>query len=133
MSTLVRGGLQGLGAFVAVAVTLIYSHGRGRTEVEIRSLTFATLIAVTIALTFANRSTTEPFWKTSSRNPALYGLTLAAMSMLALIFYIPRASALFHVSSPSARDLIWIGAAAILALGWMEIAKWIARPATRLA
>jgi Ca2+-transporting ATPase len=133
MSTLARGGLQGLGAFVAVAVTLTYSHGLGQTEVQIRTLTFATLIAVTIALTFANRSIAEPLWKTRTRNPALYGLTLAAASMLALILYLPAASALFHVSSPSSRDLVWIGGAAILAFGWMEIAKWIARPATRPA
>jgi Ca2+-transporting ATPase len=131
LATLIRGGLQGVGAFAAAATVLVASHVGGRSEIEVRTVTFATLIAVNIALTFANRSTEEPFWKGTSRNPALYGLTVAPLALLAVILLVPAASSLFHVSKPPLRDLVLIAIAATAALGWMEFAKSLVRRATR--
>jgi Ca2+-transporting ATPase len=131
VATLVRGGLQGVGAFAAAATVLVVSHVGGRSEIEVRTVTFATLIAVNIALTFANRSTDQPFWKGVPPNPALYGLTAASLGLLAVILSVPAASSLFHVSAPPLRDLVLIAIAATAALGWMEFAKSLVRRATR--
>ncbi len=121
---MIRGLLQGLGAFAAVALVFVVSMKLGLSESDVRTLTFSTLIITNLALIVTNRSLTRPVWTAwRAPNPALRWLGAGALGVLATILYVPFVRDLFRMSRPHADDAVMILLASLGALVWMEIVK----------
>jgi Ca2+-transporting ATPase len=125
---IVRSILQGVGACLAAAVVFVASVRAGMTELDVRTLTFVTLIMVNLALIATNRSLTRPAWSTlSDSNPSLWWLGADAIVMLAAIVYVPFVRDLFRVTTLHVHDATVVVAATCGALVWMESVKRLCR------
>jgi Ca2+-transporting ATPase len=121
---IVRSLLQGLGACLASAIVLGASVTAGMTELDVRTLTFSTLIMANLALIATNRSLTRPVWATvGAPNPAVKWLGAAAIGALAATVYVPYLRELFRLSTLHANDLLVVAVAALGSLVWMESIK----------
>ena len=125
---MIRSLLQGAGACGAAAFVFAASVKSGMTELDVRTLTFSTLIVTNLVLIAANRSLTRPVWVTQGANPALRWLMAGALAVLASILYVPLFRDFFRLAMPHAADLAVVGAAGIGALVWMELVKRALRP-----
>jgi len=129
---IIRSILQGLGACLVSAAVLAASVRAGMTELDVRTLTFATLILANLALIATNRSLTRPFQATlRDSNPALMVIAAAAIAVLAAIVYVPWLRDLFHLTIVHADDAVVIFAATVAAFAWMEGIKRLSRPGSR--
>jgi Ca2+-transporting ATPase len=113
----------GLAALVAVAavyaIALAYV-GEGRA----RSLAFVTLVTANLLLILANRSRRESMVAIVLRpNRTFWWIALSAFAALAAAVYVPGAANLFRFEPPSLAESAGAIGAAILAVGWVEIAR----------
>jgi Ca2+-transporting ATPase len=121
---MVRGLLQGAGAFAAAAVVFVLSERSGVNETNARMLTFSTLILMNLALIATNRSLTRSIWIAwRAPNPALRWIVAGAIGVLAAILYVPPVRDLFMMSRPHAADAAVIVLASVGGLAWMELVK----------
>ena len=121
---MVRSILQGAGAFLAAAMVCAATVRAGMTELDVRTLTFATLILANLALIATNRSLTLPMWATwGGPNPALRWLAGGAIGVLAAIVSVPFLRELFRVGPLHPNDVVVVAGAAAAALVWMEVVK----------
>jgi P-type Ca2+ transporter type 2C len=119
-----RSVLQGLGALAAALAVLVVSSTLGLSELDVRTLTFSTLIVANLALIFVSRSLTRSVWSGwRSPNPALRWLAAGALSVLAIVLYVPACRELFRLSRPHPVDALAIVAAGFASLAWMELVK----------
>ena len=76
-STVFIGLLQGVGLFVAVLATFLFSMRSGHTSEDARTIAFTTLVFGNVVLIWANRSAIKTVLETGeNRNPALWLVTL---------------------------------------------------------
>jgi Ca2+-transporting ATPase len=119
-----RSLLQGLGACLASVAVLATTVRTGLPEADVRTLTFATLIMTNLALIATNRAVSEPVWKVARiRNPAFGWIAAGAMTLLALIVFVPALRELFRFGPLHIDDLATVGAATVCALAWMELMR----------
>jgi len=124
--------LQGLFAFVLVAIIFLVALRRGMPEPEVRALTFFSLVVAIVSLIFVNRSFSGSLVTALRRpNPALGAVLLAVAAVLSLSLLWPLARALFRFGPLHVDDLaVTIGAGAVLLL-LLEVVKpvWWPKPA----
>jgi Ca2+-transporting ATPase len=87
--------LQGVAAFVLVAVIFVVAHWRGMPEAEVRALAFFSLVLTIVGLIFVNRSFSASLVTALRRQPAS-PWCLAIVAMLALTLLWPFALGLFR-------------------------------------
>jgi Ca2+-transporting ATPase len=124
-----RSILQGAGACLVAACVLAAGVRTGMTELDIRTLTFSTLILANLALITSNRSLTRPAWAMFGvRNPAVSSITAAAIVVLAALVYTPLLREVFRVAPLHVDDAAIVALAAVAAFAWMESVKYLCRP-----
>ena len=123
-STVFIGLLQGLGLFIAVLVTFIFSMSSGHTAEDARAIAFATLVFGNVVLIWANRSAIRTVLETGeNRNPALWLVTLGTTSTLLVVLYVPYLRTLFQFSVLHLEDLVVALVLGSISLTWFEVAK----------
>ena len=119
-----RSLLQGVGAFAVAAIVYVAAQAQGLGDRDVRTLTFTTLIIANLSLIFANRSFTRPSWSGwRSPNPTFWWLAGIALSLLALILFVPPLQDLFALAQPQPIDLAVCALAGVAAVLWMEMTK----------
>ncbi len=113
--------LQGLGILVVVFLVFILALYFNKSELEARTLSFATLVFANVMLIVTNLSWSKNLTGIIRlRNKALWMVVVAAIGALLLIVYLPQLRVLFHFSVLSAFDLLIAFASGIASLLWFE-------------
>jgi len=116
--------LQGAFAFVVVAGIFLVALKRGMPEVEVRALTFFSLVVAIVGLIFVNRSFSASLWTAFGRpNAALGAVLVTVVAVLTLSLVWPFAQGLFSFGPLHVDDLaVTVGAGAVL-LVLLEVVK----------
>jgi Ca2+-transporting ATPase len=117
----------GLGAAALLAVVLVYGWAlvAGRSEGEMRAMSFATIVIGNLALIFAHRSRSQRILATLARpNPVLWWMTLATLTALGLAIYLPPAAAVFRFAPLGTVEIGIAFAAGLAGALWSEGWKW---------
>jgi Ca2+-transporting ATPase len=122
--------LQGTSIFAIVLVVFRLSLDLGSSADEARALTFTTLVVANLSLVLADRSQTRTFLATlHTRNLALWGIIGGALTLLALVLYVPFLRNLFGFAFLHPIDLLICLAAGISGVLWFEgikvVRKWL--------
>jgi Ca2+-transporting ATPase len=119
--------LQGASALVVSVSIFLYAridHGNDAA----RALTFAALVASTIAIIITNRSSSRSLFAIlRTPNTAQWWVVLGAVCFLGLVLALPVARTLFHFAPLHGWDLAIAIAAGLLCVGWLEILKAMRR------
>jgi P-type Ca2+ transporter type 2C len=130
-STVAMGVLQGLGLFVAVLVAFVIYMRWGHAPEDARAISFTTLVAGNLALIWANRSVSRTVLETRrTRNTALWLVTLATVTTLLVILYVPSVRAVFQFSILHPNDLLVAFGLGSVSITWFEVLKLIRRRPT---
>jgi Ca2+-transporting ATPase len=116
------------GAFVLVAVLAVYLWAvfSGYAANDVRTLAFATLVFGNLALIFVNRSWSHTIiGGLLAKNNALWWVTGATLSVLALLLAFPGTRDLFQFAVMHPLDLAISLAAGVLSVLWFEVYKLI--------
>jgi P-type Ca2+ transporter type 2C len=123
-STVFVGLLQGVGLFMAVLATFLFSMRSGHTSEDARTIAFTTLVFGNVALIWANRSAMKTVLETrENRNPALLLVTFGTISTLLVVLYLPYLRALFEFSVLHLNDLAVALALGSVSITWFEVLK----------
>ena len=107
----------------------LIAFNRTHSELESRTLAFATLILANLMLALVDRSWARTFLAmlfrpgVTPRNRALWWCVGGGLTMLALITTVPSLSVIFHFGPFHAHDWIITTAAAAASLAWFETLK----------
>jgi Ca2+-transporting ATPase len=124
--------LQGLFSLFLVILIFILAIYLGQSEAEARTLAFATLVIINLALILANRSHSRNFFDSFRvKNKALLWIMTGTVSFLALAVYQPAVRKIFHFSALGMVDVALIFGAGILSLGWFELTETVSEKNTR--
>ncbi len=127
-STVFIGLLQGVGLFVAVLATFLFSMRSGHTSEDARTIAFTTLVFGNVVLIWANRSAIKTVLETGeNRNPALWLVTLGTTSTLLVVLYVPYLRILFQFSVPHLKDLALALVLGSISITWFEVLKLMRR------
>jgi len=127
-----RSLLEGSGVLAVALLVFVVSWRRGFTEVDVRALTFATLIFGNLALIFANRSEAG-IWQHAAPNAALRWLAAGAVLLLTAVLYWPPLRTVFRLGRPHADDLAIAVVAGGLTLAVIETIKFVNRRIAAMA
>ena len=117
-------GLQGFIVLVATFALLIISTKSGRSEIEVRSIAFTSLVLSNLLLIIVNLSWRKNIFQIiESPNRALGIVVIAAIACLASILYIPVLSNLFHLSPLHMTDIFTIVPVVLVSTIWFEVFK----------
>jgi len=118
--------LQGSSILAVILAIFFISKYIGRTENEIRSLVFSSLILSNLILIMTNLSWKENIFKILSKpNKALTVITSGAILGLLSVIYIPFSADLFRMSPLSPTDWAIVLTGVTIALTWFELLKLI--------
>jgi Ca2+-transporting ATPase len=130
--TILLAAFQGLSILIIVAGGYGLALGMGHSDADARALAFTTLIFANIGLIFAMRSQTRTILETlQQKNTALWYVIVIALSLLALVLYVPFLQILFSFSSLHPMDLLICLAGGAVSLLWFEAFKLIERYRTK--
>jgi P-type Ca2+ transporter type 2C len=116
--------LQGTSMLAGVIVVLLYALYMDKGEVEVRTLTFATLVVANLTLIVANLSWSQSIIKTlHSENKALRYVLVGALSGLLLVLYVPALRNLFRFSVLHVDDLLIVFVVGILSIAWLRLLR----------
>ena len=116
--------LQGTSMLAGVIVVLLYALYMGKGDVEVRTLTFATLVVANLTLIVANLSWSQSIIKTlHSENKALRYVLVGALSGLLLVLYVPALRNLFRFSVMHVDDLLIVFVVGILSIAWLRLLR----------
>jgi len=116
--------LQGVSILLATFVLLVITTRAGRSEEEIRSVTFTAMVVANLLLILVNLSWRRTIFQILlSKNRAFVIVTGAAIVCLGGIMYIPFFSELFHLSPLHIKDFFIIAPVMIASIVWFEFFK----------
>lgn len=117
--------LQGLGILLVVFGLFIYTKVSGRSETELRSFAFASLVLSNLLLIIVNLSWEENIFRILKyANKTLLLVVGGAILSLFIVLYVPFFSDLFHLSPLYFLDFLLILFTALISLGWFEALKY---------
>jgi Ca2+-transporting ATPase len=121
--------LQGFSVLVIILVVFLVALYRGQGEYDARALTFTALIFANLGLILTNRSWSRSIISTFKKpNTALWLVLGGALTLLALVLYVPFLRRLFLFTQLHPLDLGICLAAGIISIMWFEglklIRKW---------
>ena len=121
---LILSSLQGASVLLVVILMFVTALHRGETEMNARTLTFATLVIGNLMLILANRSWTRIIAATlRAPNSALWWVVGGAFGVLGVVIYVPFLQSLFRFSALSLLDIAICLAAGVASLVWFEAWK----------
>ncbi len=113
--------LQGLGILMATFTLLVIATKSGRSEAEIRSIAFTSLVLANLLLIVVNLSWRKNMLRILlSANHALGMVIVAAIACLAVILYIPFFAELFHLAPLQIKDYFLIMPIMLASILWFE-------------
>ncbi len=116
---------QGLSVLLLVAAVFSFGHMRGMDEMEIRALTFTTLVIANLGLILTNRSWEHTIWHVRRQpNRALWWILGGTLTLLGFVLYAPFMRDLFEFAYLSSLDIGICLGAGILSVMWFEALKF---------
>ena len=124
--TLTLSLMQGITVLIAVFLILLTFMRFGRSETEIRTITFVTLVFANLLLIITNISWTDNFINIlQKKNQSLLYVLLGTVMVLGLVVYLPFLQKLFHFSTLRFTDLLVALFMSVVSISWFEIFKII--------
>lgn len=124
--TLCLSLLQGFSVLVIILTVFLVALHRGHGAPDARALTFTALIFSNLGLILTNRSWSRTIINTFRKpNTALWWVLGGALTLLALVLYVPFLRHLFKFSQLHPIDLGICLAAGIISIMWFEVLKLI--------
>lgn len=122
--------IQGLGVLTTVLFVYFWALNTDRSDDQIRTLSFATLMFGNIALILANRSRRLSIFQTFKQrtNKTIKWVVLGAISMLLLLVNVPILREAFHLSRMDAHEWLVAFVAGFGSILWFEVYKATRRP-----
>lgn len=122
--------VQGLGVLFTVLFVYFWALNSERSDDQIRTLSFATLMLGNVALILANRSRSLSIFQTFKQrtNKTIKWVLLGAISMLVLLVNVPILRGAFHLSYLDAREWLVVFIAGLASICWYEIYKATRKP-----
>ncbi|MFH1157396.1 MAG: cation-translocating P-type ATPase [Pseudomonadota bacterium] len=118
------GVTQGALALVLAVGVWIFAQKRGLPEAEVRSLVFATLVMISLALVLASRSFSTSLVSAFRRpNPVLWKVMAAVAGILGVLMFWPPAQTLFRFGPLHGFDVMIAVLSGALLLAALEIVK----------
>jgi Ca2+-transporting ATPase len=126
--------LQGSAVLAASFIVYYSALTRGYSELDIRALTFATLVIGNLGLILVNRSWTQTVLAgvIKDRNPALAWVLGGALLFLGLLLMVPFARELFQIAPLHGADILLVLVAGIASVLWFDFYKVVRRMAVGL-
>ncbi|MFA5993325.1 MAG: cation-translocating P-type ATPase [Parcubacteria group bacterium] len=116
--------LQGLGVSLTTFLVFLYAMKTGRSEEEIRSFAFVSLVLSNLILIVANLSQHKVMYRTLlTGNKVLFFVMSGAIACLFVVLYTPFFSSLFHLAPISSGEFLTIGVVSLAGFLWYEIFK----------
>lgn len=123
--TLALSLLQGFVVLAVVLVVYVNALGRGFGEVEVRTLTFTTIVIANLCLILTNRSWSETVITTvRTPNKAMAWVFAGTLICLILVLFIPVLQALFRFGRVPFADLLVCAVAGAGSVIWFEYYKY---------
>jgi Ca2+-transporting ATPase len=121
---------QGLGVLFTVLTVYFWALNTDRSDDQIRTLSFATLMLGNIALILANRSRRLSILQTfkTRTNKTIKWVVLGAISMLLLLVNVPLLREAFHLSYLDGREWLVVCMAGFGSILWFELYKATRKP-----
>ncbi len=118
--------LQGIFSFIAVAAVFALALNSGKSDTEVRTMTFITLVISNIFLIFTNRSWTKGIFSSFSiPNKSLVWIVGGVAAILVLAVYLPYLRRIFYFESIGFAETLIAFGAGVLSIAWFEVAKKI--------
>jgi P-type Ca2+ transporter type 2C len=128
-SLIVLGLVQGLSVLAIVLAVCGLALLSGRSETQVRTLTFTTLVFANLGLILANRSWSRVIVTSlRSPNPALWWVFGLATAFLGVVLYQPAVRRLFRFSPLQPAELLLCLAGGLASIVWFELMKMVNRP-----
>jgi Ca2+-transporting ATPase len=120
--------LQGMVSVAVCFGVFAYVLSLGREVEEARTLTFATLVFNNIGLILTNRSWSASLFRSfRKRNKALIGVIVFALTILALVLFVPGLQRLFGFTDLHSDDILYCFIGGGLSIIWFEVLKFMRR------
>lgn len=119
------GVLQGIIVLLSVLSVFFFAINFGKSEAEIRTITFLAIVFSNLMLILTNLSWTRNFIKTVKHGtPALWAVLLAVLSALGLVLYAPFFTGIFHFARLGFADISITLMASFAGVIWLEVFKF---------
>jgi P-type Ca2+ transporter type 2C len=116
--------MQGVGILVATLLIYFIGLSKGYSEMEVRTMTFVTLIVSNIAVIISNRSWVTNFFKLLvTKNKTVKWVVGGAIFFLILVLNVPFLLNLFQFEKISLNEGLVCAAAGLLSITWFELYK----------
>ena len=118
---------QGLTVFMAIFALFLHARWSGRSDIEIRSMTFGALMVANVGLILTNRSRTLTILQTfrQRENRAVKWIVIGALTILLSLIILPPLRLIFDLGAIGLFDWVLILFTATVGFGWYEIYKFI--------
>ncbi|CAG1001132.1 MAG: cation-translocating P-type ATPase [Candidatus Methanoperedens sp.] len=113
--------LQGISVLVVVIFIFLLALTMGKSDMEARSLTFATLVIANLTLIIAGLSWETSLIRINPENKALWLVIAGALGSLVLVLNIPVLRNLFHFSKLHLSDIMIVFLAGISSVLWFKV------------
>jgi P-type Ca2+ transporter type 2C len=113
--------LQGISVLVVVIFIFLLALTMGKSDMEARSLTFATLVIANLTLIIAGLSWETSLIRVNPENKALWLVIAGALGSLVLVLNIPVLRNLFHFSQLHLSDIMIVFLAGISSVLWFKV------------
>ena len=118
--------LQGLSVLLIVTAVFSIAHMKSMDEMEIRALTFTTLVVANLGLILTNRSWEHTIWHVRRQpNPALWWIVGGTLALLAFVLYVPFMRDLFQLAFLDGIDVAICLVAGLFSVMWFEALKFV--------
>lgn len=124
--------VQGLGILIVTFALFLFAIKSGRTENEIRSFAFVSLVLSNLVLITVNLSWDKNIFEILlSGNKVLFFVFGGVLPCLFLVLYVPFFAGLFRLGPLNLKDLLFISLAVLISLAWFEIFKFFKNKNTK--
>lgn len=124
--TIVLNLLQGVGVLIANFGLYMYMINNGRSEVESRTMAFATLVIANLMLITINLSWRKNVFQIIAElNKTFLVVLVGTITALLTVIFNPFLSNLLHMSMINFSDFVMIIGVTTISLGWFEGYKWM--------
>lgn len=113
--------LQGTSVLFVVIFVFLLALKLGKSDMEARSLTFATLVIANLTLIIAGLSWEKSLIRINPENKALWLVIAGALVSLVLVLNIPVLRTMFHFSVLHLNDLLIVFLAGVSSVLWFRI------------
>ena len=131
-SELILSIAQGATVFLAILTLFLFSLNAGRSEAEIRSLVFGSLMLSNVGLILTNRSRTLTILQTfrQRENRAVKWIVIGALLIVFSLLSFNPLRVIFDLGAIELQDWGWMAITSIIGIGWYDLLKFVMRKKT---